>query len=113
MSELPPFVLFFIAALLVLATQGVVRKIILLATPVVAALHIGLNVDAGILSSYSILNLELTFMRTDKLSLLFAYLFCLASFIATIFALQVNDTKQQVAGLVYAGSALGAVLPEI
>ncbi len=41
--------------------------------------------------------------------MLFAYLFCLASFIVTIFALQVNDTKQDVAGLVYAGSALGAV----
>jgi len=109
MSELPPFVLYFIAAFLVPASRGMVRKIILLATPIVAALHIGLNVDAGILSTYSILNLELTFMRTDKLSLLFAYLFCLASFIATIFALQVNDTKQQVAGLVYAGSALGAV----
>jgi len=109
MSELPPFVLYFFAALLVLATRGTVRKSILLATPIIAALHIGFNVDAGIASTYSILNLELTFMRVDKLSLLFAYLFSLASFIATIFALQVNDTKQHVAGLVYAGSALGAV----
>lgn len=109
MSELPPFVLFFLAALLVLASRGTARKIILLATPVVAALHIWLNIDVGIVSTYSILNVELTFMRVDKLSLLFAYLFCLASFIATIFALQVNDTKQEIAGLIYAGSALGAV----
>ena len=109
MSELPPFILYFIAAFLVLASRGVARKIILLATPVVAALHIGLNIDAGILSTYSVLNIELTFMRTDKLSLLFAYLFCLASFISTIFALHVKDTKQAIAGLVYAGSALGAV----
>ena len=109
MSELPPFVIFFIAALLVLASRGALRKIILLATPVVAALHIGLNIDTGILSTFQILNVELTLMRVDKLSLLFAYLFCLASFIATIFALQVNDSKQEVAGLVYAGSALGAV----
>ncbi|MCK5921200.1 MAG: Na(+)/H(+) antiporter subunit D, partial [Methylococcales bacterium] len=109
MSELPPFVLFFIAAILVPATRGMLRKIILLATPVVAALHIGVNVDTGILSTYSILDIELTLLRTDKLSLLFAYLFCLASFIATIFALQVKDTKQEIAGLVYAGSALGAV----
>ena len=109
MSELPPFVLYFFAALLVLVARGTVRKSILLATPIIAALHIWLNVDTGIVSTYSVLNLELTFMRVDKLSLLFAYLFCLASFIATIFALHVNDTKQQVAGLVYAGSALGAV----
>ncbi|MCF6199452.1 MAG: Na(+)/H(+) antiporter subunit D [Hyphomicrobiaceae bacterium] len=109
MSELPPFVLYFVAALLVLASRGMVRNIILLATPIIAALHIWLNIETGITSTYTILSLELTFMRTDKLSLIFAYLFCLASFIATIFALQVKDTKQQVAGLVYAGSALGAV----
>lgn len=109
MSELPPFVLYLIAALLVLASRGTVRKIILLTTPIIAALHIWLNIDAGTLTTYSILNFELTLMRTDKLSFLFAYLFCLASFISTIFALHVNDAKQEVAGLVYAGSALGAV----
>lgn len=109
MSELPPFMLYFIAAFLVLVSHGTARKIILLATPIVAALHIWLNIDTGILSTYSILNFELTFMRTDKLSLLFAYLFCLASFISTIFALHVKDTKQEITGLVYAGSALGAV----
>lgn len=109
MSELPPFVLYFFAALLVLVTRGGVRKSILLATPIIAALHIWHNLDVGVASTFSVLNLEMTFLRVDKLSLLFAYLFCLASFIATIFALQVNDTKQQIAGLVYAGSALGAV----
>ncbi|MEA3302687.1 MAG: Na(+)/H(+) antiporter subunit D [Pseudomonadota bacterium] len=109
MSELPPFALFFLAAMLVPASRGLARKIILLATPVVAALHIWLNIDIGVLSTYPVLTVELTFLRVDKLSLLFAYLFCLASFIATIFALQVNDTKQEIAALVYAGSALGAV----
>ena len=53
MSELPPFVLYFIAGLLVVASRGTVRKIILLATPVIAALHIGFNIDTGILSTYS------------------------------------------------------------
>jgi len=110
MSELPPFVFYFMAACLVLVSRnGVGRKVILLAVPVVVALHIYLNVDAGILATYSILNFELTWMRTDKLSLLFAYLFCLASFISTIFTLHVNDTKQEIAGLIYPGSALGAV----
>lgn len=109
MSEIPPFVLFFLAALLVLATGGVVRKVILLATPVAAALHIGLNIDTGILPPLSFLNVELSLLRMDKLSLPFAYLFCLASLIATIFALRVDDTKQEIAGLIYAGSALGAV----
>lgn len=109
MSELPPFSLYFIAALLLLVSRGGARKVILLATPIVAAAHIWLNIDTGISVNYSLLNVDLTFMRTDKLSLLFAYLFCLASFIANIFALHVKDLKQEMAGLVYAGSALGAV----
>ncbi|MCP5084408.1 MAG: Na(+)/H(+) antiporter subunit D [Alphaproteobacteria bacterium] len=110
MSELPPFVLFFVAAGLVLATGGVVRKVILLATPVAAAVHIWLNIEMGTLAPFAFLNVELSLLRLDKLSLPFAYLFCLASVIATIFALRVDDTKQEVAGLIYAGSALGAVL---
>ena len=109
MSELPPFALYFVAAIFALASRGLARKIILLATPVAAFLYIGWFLDTAALSTVSLLNVELTLMRVDKLSLLFAYLFCIASFIATIFALQVNDTKQEIAGLIYAGSALGAV----
>ncbi|MEN8170549.1 MAG: Na(+)/H(+) antiporter subunit D [Pseudomonadota bacterium] len=109
MSEIPPFVLFFLAAILVVGIRGPVRKIILIATPVAAALHIWLNIDTGILSTYSVLNIELTLLRADKLSLIFGYLFCLAGFLATLFALQVNDTKQEVSGLIYVGSTLGAV----
>jgi len=109
MSELPPFILYFIAALLVFGSQGTLRKIILLAAPIVTALYIGLNLDVGMVINYSIINIELTVLRVDKLSLLFAYLFCLASFIATLYALHVKDTKQDIAGLVYAGSSIGAV----
>jgi multicomponent Na+:H+ antiporter subunit D len=109
MSELPPFLLYFLVALLVSATSGLARKAILLATPIVAAAHIALHLDAGMVSTYSLLEFELILLRVDKLSLLFAYLFCLASFLGSIFAWHVEDTKQQLAGLIYAGSALGAV----
>jgi multicomponent Na+:H+ antiporter subunit D len=44
-----------------------------------------------------------------KLSLLFAYLFHLACFICLIYALHVKDKVQLVSGLLYAGSAIGAV----
>ena len=109
MSELPPFAIFFLAALLILASRNTARKIILLATPVVAAAHIWMNIAPGMESTLGILDLQLTYLRTDKLSLLFAYLFCIASFISTIFAIHVKDAKQEIAGLLYAGSAIGAV----
>jgi multicomponent Na+:H+ antiporter subunit D len=109
MNELPPFLIFFFTTLLVLPTQGMIRKIILLATPIVTGLHIVLNIDPGVSSVFSLLDFDLNLLRVDKLSLLFSYLFCIASLLATIFALHVDDTKQQIAGLLYAGSALGAV----
>jgi multicomponent Na+:H+ antiporter subunit D len=108
-SNLPPFIPFFIAAILVLATRGWLRSIIMLATPVLGGLHLWLDVAPGTGFALSILDYELILMRTDKLSLLFGYLFHIDAFIAAVFALHVRDTTQHVAGLLYAGSALGAV----
>ncbi|NNJ96280.1 MAG: Na(+)/H(+) antiporter subunit D [Gammaproteobacteria bacterium] len=109
MSELPPFIPFFIAALLALFTRGWVRGLIVLATPVLGGLHLWLDVEPGINQTVSILEYELSVMRTDRLSLLFGYLFHIAAFIAAVFALHVRDTTQYVSALLYAGSALGAV----
>ena len=55
------------------------------------------------------MGLSLVTLRVDKLSLLFGYVFLLAAFLGGIYALHVRDTIQHVAGLIYAGSALGAV----
>jgi len=109
MSELPPIILFFVAILLVLITRGTLRNIILLATPVLGGLHLWLNIEPGMTVTHTILGFELIIMRTDKLSLLFGYLFCLASAISTIYAWHIKDTTQQIAGLMYAGAAVGAV----
>ena len=109
MSELPPFVPFFVAALLALFTRGWVRGLIVLATPVLGGLHLWFDVAPGINQTVSILEYELSVMRTDRLSLLFGYLFHIAAFIAAVFALHVRDTTQYVSALLYAGSALGTV----
>lgn len=109
MIELPPFLLYFVAAVLVAATRGLPRQLILLATPVVTGLYLWLGVNAETNVVYSLMSYELTLIRADKLSLLFGYLFCIASFFGSIFSLHVQDTKQHIAGVMYAGSALGAV----
>ena len=109
MTDLPPFVLFFIAALLALITRGRVRNLIVLATPVLGGLHLWLDVTPNIVTTVSILEYELILMRADRLSLLFGYIFHIAAFIAAIFALHVRDTTQTVSGLLYAGSALGSI----
>jgi len=109
MNETPPFLLFFLAALLSLVVPGQLRKLILLATPLAAMAHIWLNIDLGTQASLTFLNLELTYLRVDKLSLIFGYLFCLAGFLAALFALHEDDIRQEIAGLVYVGSTVGAV----
>jgi multicomponent Na+:H+ antiporter subunit D len=122
MSELPPFIPFFIAAILALVTRGYVRNAIMLATPILGGLHLWFGVQPFVpmvatdsLVTASTLSFNVTFigytlelMRVDKLSLLFGYLFHVASLLAIIYALHVKDTTQQVASLLYAGSALGA-----
>jgi multicomponent Na+:H+ antiporter subunit D len=52
----------------------------------------------------------LTTLRLDKLSFVFGLIFHIAAFLAALYALHVRDPLQQVAALVYAGAAIGAVL---
>jgi len=109
LTALPPFALFFIAALLIAVIRApVARAAIGLLTPLLAAYVIYLT-GPDVSHHLMFLGYELTPWRTDRLSILFGYLFCIAAFLAVLFALHVKDTVQQVSGLVYAGSALGAV----
>ena len=109
MTELPPFVPFFIAAFMVVLTRGWLRSLIVLATPVLGGLHLWFDVPPGIITSIPVLEYDLILVRTDLLSLLFGYLFHIVAFIASLFALHVRDSTQTVSSLLYAGSALGVV----
>lgn len=108
MLEIPPFVPFFIGALLAGLTRGPVRGIIMVLIPVISAIHLWM-VPEGIHLQFSFLGYELTPYRLDKLSVMFGYVFHIAAFLAIIYALHVKDTVQQVAAMLYAGSGLGAV----
>ena len=107
-AELPPFAPFYIAALLVGITQGRIRAAILIAAPVLGGLQL-FGVEPGVELQARFLGYQLIPFRVDRLSLLFGYLFHIGAFLAIVFSLHVRDTLQHVAGLSYAGSALGAV----
>ena len=108
LPEFHPFLPFAVAAVLALFTRGRLRGAILLATPLVGLWHL-LGVEPGTASSWRIMDLELVPYRVDSLSLLFGYLFHIGAFMTVLFALHVRDTLQQVCGILYAGSAVGAV----
>lgn len=110
--NVPPFLFFFAGALLVPLVRGTARKFLLLLVPVAGALNVWGLPDGHVLS-YEFLGHVLTPVRADRLTLLFGYLFHLAAFIAVTYSLHLkkedDDTVQHTAGMVYAGSALGAV----
>ncbi len=89
--------------------RGRLQKTLLLLIPLLSAALL-LGVPEGLVVKVQLLGYELTPYRTDRLSLLFAYVFNLAAFIGIVFSLHVHDRIQHVAALVYSGSALGAVL---
>ncbi len=108
MTSIAPFLIFYFGALAIFATRGTVQRAIMLSVPIIGAANLYYMPD-GILTTATLLDFSLTVVRVDKLSTLFGYLFHLATFIAVIFSLHVRDTSQHVSGLLYAGSALGAV----
>ncbi|THB78523.1 MAG: Na(+)/H(+) antiporter subunit D [Desulfobulbaceae bacterium] len=107
-DQLPAFVPFFLAAALALVTRGRVRSVLMIGAVVLSGLHLWL-LSSDITVSFRFLEYELTPYRVDKMSLLFGYVFHLAALMSVLFSLHVEDTTQHVSGLLYAGSAIGAV----
>ncbi len=108
MTSIAPFLVFFLGAALLAAARGSLRSIVLLAIPFVGALNL-YALGKGIHLEAALFDYRLEIVRIDQLSLLFGYLFHLAALIGIVFSLHLRDTVQQVSGVLYAGSALGAV----
>ncbi|MDH3222775.1 MAG: Na(+)/H(+) antiporter subunit D [Gemmatimonadota bacterium] len=112
LGSIPPFLIFFIGALLIPFVRGLPRLALLLAIPLLGGANVW-AIQEGFQVQYDLLGYTLTPMRADRLSLLFGYLFHLAALIAITYSLHLkredSDTVQHVSGLIYAGSALGAV----
>jgi multicomponent Na+:H+ antiporter subunit D len=107
-GEVSPGLILILGALLIPLLRGRLRSAYMLMLPVLAFAHL-LALPHGELGHVQLFGLPLTTLRVDKLSLLFGYIFLIATLLGVIYALHVEDTLQQVAALVYAGSALGAI----
>ena len=107
-EPVPPVLIFLAGALLVPFIQGKWKSALLLAIPLLGLINL-IRMEEGSYWVVSFLDYDLIFGRVDRLSLLFGYIFHIISFIAILYALHVKDGIQHVAGLTYAGSALGAV----
>ncbi len=107
-ADFSPALILIFGSLLIPALRGRLRSAYMLALPVLGFAHL-LMLQSGEFGHVQFLGLDLVTLRVDRLSLLFGYIFMIAALLSVIYALHVEDTVQHVSGLVYAGSAIGAV----
>ncbi len=106
---LHPALILILGGLLQTALPAQLRRIFLLALPVLAAFSL-LSIEPGQYGNVQLFNYELTLLRLDNLSFIFALIFHIALFIVALYAWQEKDTLQLASMFVYAGGAIGAVL---
>ena len=107
-SQLSPGLILILGAIFVPLLRGGWRAAWVLALPIIAFVHL-IGLEHGLHGVVTVFDLELTTLRVDRLSLIFGYIFLIAALLGVIYQLNVAGPMEQAAGLVYAGSAIGAV----
>lgn len=107
-GDFPIALIFVLGAVAVPFLQGRLRIAYMLLLPIIAFAYL-VALPYGEFGQIELLGQTLVLMRVDRLSLLFGYIFVLASLLNVIYAIHLKDTMQHVAGLIYAGSSIGAV----
>ena len=109
LATLPLPFYFLIGGLLsIFLPKGLIKSSFVCLVPVLALIAL-LNGtwDEGFKVQF--LDLELNFMRVDKLSAVFGIIFCIAAFLGNVFAFHLRESTQPFIALIYAGAAIGAV----
>lgn len=108
MIDFSPSWLLMLGAFLVPFFNEKARSWYVIFLPAVA-FYLILQLDTGLSWQVDMLGFNLTFLRVDRLSRIFGYIFTINAFAAFIYAFYLKDSSQHVAALFYIGSALGAV----
>jgi multicomponent Na+:H+ antiporter subunit D len=108
MINLPPAVLFIMGAFLVPLLRGRLKSAYLLLLPILGMLNL-INIPEGAHWTFGFMDYRLTLVVIDRLGLIFGYIFHIITFLALIYSLHFRNNVEYVAGLAYAGCALGVV----
>lgn len=106
---LHPALVLLAGALLIPALRGRVLQGWLLLVPLVL-IALVFSLDHGVHGTFRFLSFDLQIVRIDSLSLVFASVFAIITFIGSLYALHVRDRIQHAAAYLYAAGALGVVL---
>ncbi|TWU03473.1 Na(+)/H(+) antiporter subunit D [Neorhodopirellula pilleata] len=106
-ANLPPGFVMMVGALFVpLFSRRIQPWVVLVLSSISLALFV--MTPADIYGKMELFGAELNIVRIDNLSRPFGLVFHLAAIVSAIYALHVQDTRQHVAGVLYAGAAIGA-----
>ncbi|VAW38886.1 Na(+) H(+) antiporter subunit H [hydrothermal vent metagenome] len=103
-----PGVIIIAGTVLVPFLRGGLKKSYMLLLPLLALVATYYSTP-GTFWVYDYMGIKLTFGRIDALSIGFSYAFALMAFIGMVYSLHIDDDRQNIAALLYAGSSLGAV----
>ncbi len=107
-TDFPPAALLILGALWVPFLKGRARSYYVILLPV-AAFYLISQLEVGSSWRFHFFGFDLTFLRVDKLSRVFGYIFTLNAFAAFVYAFYLKDSTQHMAALFYIGSSLGVV----
>lgn len=114
MAWVHPGLIYLFGALFIPIFKRKARNIYLLTLPVLAFISLvltskGVFMAEGKTWILSFWGYDLVVGRIDRLSLIFAYIFVIASFCMMIYALHIKENGQHISSYIYVGSTLGVV----
>jgi multicomponent Na+:H+ antiporter subunit D len=107
-DSLHPCLILLVGGALVPLLKGRYQQLFILFMPILGLANLW-GLHTGETMAFSFLGMDLNLCRVDKMAMLFGYLFHIAAFLCLLFALHVKDNTQLSTGMMYAGSAVGAV----
>lgn len=117
-TAVPPFLIFFLGAPIVLALNGRARQVGLVALGAIALIVVLLlpggyftaaAADGGMQWQLPFMGYTLTLLRVDSLSYLMGVIFAIITFLAILYAAVAASPRLHLFALLYAGCSLGAV----
>ena len=109
MINVSPGLILILGALAVPIFRGTARQVYMLALPLLALLMAAFFLETGVHGQLALLGVKLEMVRVDRLSTIFGIIFAIAAALGLLYSQHEQDSVQQVAGLIYAGAAIGAV----
>lgn len=103
-----PALFYIFGAFLIPVFKGRVKQIYLLLMPLVAFYTV-LSMSLGVYGEINYLGFNIILGRVDRLSLVFAHVFTLMSFLGVLYGIHVKEDAQHIASYFYVGGSLGVV----